>query len=221
VRIVSVIALLAVLSATVVAQAPELVISDSDNLPEDYEAAILDLVERYEDMRQRLRAEIERNSELYTQEELDAAVGEVQAELDATVAELAAIEDERKALRRAVDEERLDALRYKAALAKVRSDLGEEVDTLETVIAGIEEESLLQVGATFSPAGTLGAVGIINLPQTNVSLLAGTNYILREQELNAVFGVTLSFLPQQRLVEGWERLRNRVNNRRVNKPATE
>ncbi|MFW5976016.1 MAG: hypothetical protein ACOCRY_01915, partial [Alkalispirochaetaceae bacterium] len=189
--------------------------------PEDYEAAVLDLVERYEEMRRRLRAEIERNAELYTQEELDAAVAEVQAELDETVAERAAIEDERKALRRAVYDARQDALRYKAALAKVTSDFEEEIDTLETVIAGTEEESLIQVGATFSPAGTLGAIGILNLPQTNVSLLAGTNYILREQELNAVFGVTLSFLPQQHLVEGWERFRNRINNRGVEKPATE
>lgn len=220
-RIVSVIALLAFITVTVAAQTPELVISDSDDLPEDYEAAVLDLVERYEDMRQRLRAEIERNADLYTQEELDAAVADVQDELDATLAELAAIEDERKALRRAVHDERQDALRYKAALAKVQSDFDEEIDTLEAVIAGTEEESLFQLGATFSPAGTLGVIGLLNLPQTNVSLLAGTNYILREQEVNAFFGVTLSFLPQQALREGWERLGNRFNNRAMDKPASQ
>ncbi|MFW5694070.1 MAG: hypothetical protein ACOCYB_02800 [Alkalispirochaeta sp.] len=216
---VSVFALLAVISTTVVAQSPELIISDSDDLPEDYEAAVLDLVERYEEMRRRLRAEIERNSDLYTQEELDAAVADVQDELDETRAELDALHDERKALRRAVDEERENARRYKAELVKSRTDLEAEIATMQAVMDGTEEESLFQVGATFSPAGTLGAVGILNLPQTNVSLLAGTTYILREQELNALFGVTLSFLPQQRLVEGWERFQNRLQNRAVDKPA--
>lgn len=218
-RMVSVFALLAVISTTVVAQSPELIISDSDDLPEDYEAAVLDLVERYEEMRRRLRAEIERNSDLYTQEELDAAVADVQDELDETRAELDALHDERKALRRAVDEERENARRYKAELVKSRTDLEAEIATMQAVMDGTEEESLFQVGATFSPAGTLGAVGILNLPQTNVSLLAGTTYILREQELNALFGVTLSFLPQQRLVEGWERFQNRLQNRAVDKPA--
>ncbi|MEX2444306.1 MAG: hypothetical protein WD492_11905 [Alkalispirochaeta sp.] len=220
-RIVSVFALLFVLSATLAAQTPELVISETEEIPEDYETAVLDLVERYEEMRRRLRAEIERNAELYTQEELDAAVVEVQQELDHVLAQLEAAEDEHKALRRALDDERQDALRYKAALAKSRADFDEEIDTLETVIAGTEEESLIQLGATFSPAGSLGALGILNLPQTNVSLLAGTNYLLREQELNAFFGVTLSFLPQQVLRERWERLGNRFENRAVDKSAAQ
>lgn len=220
-RILTVIALLAVMSAPAVAQTPELVISETEEIPEDYEAAVLDLVERYEDMRQRLRREIERNSELYTQAELDAAVAEVQGDLDEALAELEAVEDEHKALRRAVIEAREDSLSYKAAMAKSRTDLRQEIATLQAVLDGTEEESLLQVGATFSPAGTLGAVGILNLPQTNVSLLAGTNYLLRDQEFNAVFGVTLSFLPQQTLVEGWERMRNRSNNRAVDKPVAQ
>ncbi|MFO8041584.1 MAG: hypothetical protein R6U25_00145 [Alkalispirochaeta sp.] len=131
------------------------------------------------------------------------------------------MEDEHKALRRAVIEAREDSRSYKAALAKSRTDLQQEIATLQAVLDSTEEESLLQVGATFSPAGTLGAVGILNLPQTNVSLLAGTNYLLREQEFNAVFGVTLSFLPQQALIEGWERMRNRINNRAVDKPAAQ
>lgn len=219
-RILPVIALLAVFSGTVVAQTPELII-ESEEIPEDYEAAVLDLVERYEDMRQRLRVEIQRNSELYTQEELNAAVGEVQEELDQVIADLEAAENEHKALRRALNEAQEDSLEYKAALAKSRTDFEEEIATLRAVIDGTEEESLFQVGPTFSPAGTLGAVGILNLPQTNVSLLAGTNYILREQELNAVFGVTFSFLPQQALREGWERLANRFNNRAVDKPDSQ
>jgi uncharacterized protein YhaN len=220
VRIVPVIALLAVLSGTVVAQNPELII-ESEEIPEDYEAAVLDLVERYEEMRQRLRAQIELNSDLFTQEELDAAVAEVQEDLDQALSDLETAENEYKALRRALNDAREDSRRYKAALAKSRTDLEAEIDTLQTVIDGTEEESLFQVGATFSPAGSLGAVGILNLPQTNVSLLAGTNYILREQELNAVFGVTLSFLPQEALREGWERLRNRFNNRATDKPELE
>lgn len=217
-RIVPVVALLAVVSTSLVAQSPDLVISGADELPEDYAAAVLDLVERYEEMRQRLRAELERNSELYTQAELDAAVAEVQGDLDEALAELEAVEDD-KALRRAVIEAREDSLSYKAAMAKSRTDLQREIATLQAVLDGTEEESLLQVGATFSPAGMLGAVGIFNLPQTNVSLLAGTNYFLREQKFNAFFGVTLSFLPQQALIEGWERRRNRSNNRAMDKPS--
>ena len=197
--------------------------SQLGEIPAEYEEIIIDLVERYEEARQLLREEIERNRNLFTAEEVAVAVAETEAELNAELTALRGqieeLEASYKALRTRLKNAEEEARAYKDALAKTTADSREEIALLSDTLTGIEEESILQLGATFSPAGTLGALGIINLPDTNVSLLGGASYRLREQTVEAMFGVTLSFLPQQGLVQGWTRLRNRFGNRASDKPG--
>lgn len=194
-----------------------------DRIPVEYEEIILDLVERYEEARRLLRAEIARNENLFTAEELEAAVAQTEADLGAELisvqTELDELEAAYKVLRTQVKNATDEARAYKDALVKTTTDSESEIATLQQTLDAIEEESILQLGATFSPAGSLGALGIINLPDTNVGLLGGATYRLRERSVEALFGVTLSFLPQQGLVEGWTRLRNRFGNRVTDKPG--
>lgn len=204
--------MVAVILLSAVSLAPA---QDSDGAASDedayleYEEAIRDLVERYEETRELLRREIERNADLYTQEELDDAVTAVEGSLGAELTEartrLEELEDAVKGLRVSLKNAQDEARGFKADLAKTVADSDQEVAGLESTLAAIEEESLIQVGATFSPAGSLGAIGILNLPDTNVSLLAGADYALRDRAVSARFGVTLSFLPQQQIITGWNR----------------
>ena len=221
VRIVPVIVLLAVFPWVTSAQdataesAP--LLSQAEDIPPEYEGAIRDLVDRYEELRRLYRQELQRNTDLYTQAELDAAVAEVEdrlnGELEAAQQQVSEMEDRFKALQVALKNAQDEAQAFKEDLSKTRRDYRADVADLRLSLDSIEEESLFQVGATFSPAGSLGAVGIVNLPDTNVSLLAGADYLLRDRELNARFGVTLSFLPRQQLIDGWQRLRARFGNR--------
>lgn len=199
------------------AQSPTL-----SDIPPEYQEAIADLVDRYEELRVLLREQIQLNRDLFSQEEIDAALAELRAEVAALEAENLELRTEYKAMRVAFKNAEDEALAWKEELAKVQFGLGMEIDVLEAVIAGTEEENLLQVGATFSPAGSLGLIGLLNLPGTNLSLLAQGDYELRDRRFTTGFGVTFSYLPQRALVEGWERFRNRIGNREVAKAqATE
>jgi hypothetical protein len=170
---------------------------------------VRDLVDRYEELRLLLREEMAKNANLYSQAEIDAAVSEVEnrlgAELTAANERIDLLEAQRDALAGALRLAEAEFMMHQGGGTQTAAELAAEVASLEETIASIEEESLFQVGATFSPAGTLGAIGIVNLPQTNVSLLAGTNYFLRDKEFNLMLGVTLSFLPAREISDRFAR----------------
>jgi predicted Zn-ribbon and HTH transcriptional regulator len=180
-----------------------------DDIPEEYERSIRDLVERYEEARTLLREQIRRNSELYTRQELDNAVADLEDEM-------ARLEEENEDLRReyktmlvTAKNYRDDAYTFKNDAIKKESGLNREIATLEGTLDSIEEENLFQLGATFSPAGRIGAIGLLNLPGTTVSLVTEGIYDLRDKEFTTAFGVAFGFLPQRAIVEGYQRVRNR------------
>ncbi len=180
-----------------------------DEIPEEYERSIRDLVERYEQARTLLREQIRLNAELYSRRELDAAVGELQDET-------ARLEQENEKLRRdyktllVTAKNSLDhAYSFKNRAIKTENDLDREIATLEGTLNSIEEENLFQIGATFSPIGRIGAIGLLNLPGTTVSLVTEGLYDLRDKKFTTAFGVAFGFLPQRAIVEGYQRLLSR------------
>jgi len=114
----------------------------------------------------------------------------------------------------AVKEAEEYALAHKNRLIKERGALTEEVDTLEALVDRIEEERLFTVGAGFSRDGYLSAIGMFNLPGTNLSMYGEGNYQFRSQDSFISMGVAFQILPQRTLVEGWERFRRRMASRR-------
>jgi hypothetical protein len=182
-------------------------------IPEQYQDRIRDLVERFEEARRLLREQIQLNADLYTQEEIDAAIARLEEAAAAAEERARLIEAEYKALFEAFKAAEADSLRYKEELAKTRAELTQEVETLQAVLRTTEVEDMIQVGPTFSASGSLGVLGLLNLPGTNLSIVAQTDYILREREARAIFGVTFSFVEQGTLVERWERFLARRRNR--------
>ena len=208
------------LPGIIAAQDPGPALSDMSDIPEEYEDTIRDLVERYEELRVLLREKIRINTELYTQDEIDAAIEELEAQVAALEEENRSVRQEYKTLA-LYSKNTLDRmLEYKQELAKTRLNLGLEIDTLGRVIDSIEEETLVSLGATFSPAGSLGAIGILNFPGTTASLIAQGNYHLRERDFTTSFGVGFGLFPQRSIVEGFQRLRNRIRNREEDKIET-
>ena len=185
----------------------------AQDIPEEYQERIRDLVERFEEARRLLREQIQRNSELYTQEEIDAAIADLEDQLAQAEARAALIEREYKTLLEAVKNAEAESLRYKEELAKTREDLGLEIETMQAVLRSAELEDILQIGPTFSTEGSLGVLGVLNLPGTNMGLVTQVDYVLREREARTSFGVTFSFLEQGALVEWWERFLARRHNR--------
>jgi hypothetical protein len=187
---------------------PPIIIEEELDLPDRYEDSIRDLVDRYEDLRERLRLEMRRNEEMYTRVEMDAAVRDLQAELENASRRTVVLEARLKEsiVRHRVAEEKSRS--YKATLLKTEAGLLRELDTTWSIVDAMQVEHLFQVGPTFSPAGSLGALGIVNIPGTRLGFMAGTDYDLREQEITTFFGVTFRFLSQRSIVEQWIRLRN-------------
>lgn len=185
----------------------------AQDLPPEYEERVRDLVERFEEARRLLREQIQLNADLYTQEEVDALVADLEERLAAAAARTALIEQEYKALMDAFKAAEAESLRFKEELARTRSDLGAEIETLTAVLDTSELEDMIQIGPTFSTAGSLGVVGLVNLPGTNLSLFSQLDYVLRERDARTIFGVTFSFIEQGTLVESWERFLVRRRNR--------
>jgi multidrug efflux pump subunit AcrA (membrane-fusion protein) len=198
--------LLVLVPVYLASQESDLLIDEPPNIPEEFEDSVRDLIERYEELQRLLRAQLRRAEELYTQEELDQSVAEVEAQIERLQRELSAAREENKALRTMLKNTRDEATAVKAVLSDTRGSLRAEIQYLQRTIDGIEDERLLTVASTFSPAGSLGALGIINFPGSNVGLLAGSTYFLREQDLQLNVGVTLNVFPQQRVVSLWTRL---------------
>jgi hypothetical protein len=209
VRTLTLLFLIVLVPAVLIAQVPSSDAVETGEIPEEFEEMVRDLVDRYEELRLLLRREIEKNANLYSQAEIDAAVAEVEnrlkAELAAANERIALLEAQRDALSGAVRLAEAEFMMHQGGGTQTAEELAVEVESLRATIESIEEESLFQIGATFSPAGTLGAIGILNLPQTNVSLLTGTTYFLREQEFNLMLGVTLSFLPAREISDRFAR----------------
>jgi hypothetical protein len=209
VRTLTLLFLIVLVPAVLIAQVPSSDAVETGEIPEEFEEMVRDLVDRYEELRLLLRREIEKNANLYSQAEIDAAVAEVEnrlkAELAAANERIALLEAQRDALSGAVRLAEAEFMMHQGGGTQTAEELAVEVESLRATIESIEEESLFQIGATFSPAGTLGAIGILNLPQTNVSLLTGTTYFLREQEFNLMLGVTLSFLPAREISDRFGR----------------
>lgn len=208
-RTLTLLFLIVLVPAVLIAQVPSSDAVETGEIPEEFEEMVRDLVDRYEELRLLLRREIEKNANLYSQAEIDAAVAEVEnrlkAELAAANERIALLEAQRDALSGAVRLAEAEFMMHQGGGTQTAEELAVEVESLRATIESIEEESLFQIGATFSPAGTLGAIGILNLPQTNVSLLTGTAYFLREQEFNLMLGVTLSFLPAREISDRFAR----------------
>ncbi len=200
-------ALLVFSVSSVQAQMVPPLIDGQTEISDALEETVRDLVERYESIRALLREQIRINETLFSREEIDNAVAGLEEELSLARERISTLEDE---LVRA-DEERRQALEDTALAqqerAQIQAELDREVAVYQGVIENLEVERILQVGPTFSPQGEVGLVGLINLPGTNLSLLAGGNYRLREQDFRTTFGATLSFFPQRNLVESWQRRR--------------
>jgi hypothetical protein len=179
---------------------------DLNEIPVEYEETIRDLVERYEEMRSLLREQIQRNTDLYSQEEIDAAVAALEEEVLALETENTMLRNDFKRLLVAKKNAENETERFKDLYAKTRDELTTEISTLDGVISSIEEETLLQIGATFSPEGRLGGIGILNLPGSNVSLITEGLYDLREKKVTTAFGIGFGLLPQRTIVEGYQRL---------------
>jgi hypothetical protein len=209
VRTLTLLFLIVLVPAVLIAQVPSSDAVETGEIPEEFEEMVRDLVDRYEELRLLLRREIEKNANLYSQAEIDAAVAEVENRLNSELAaaneRIALLEAQRDALSGAVRLAEAEFMMHQGGGTQTAEELAVEVESLRATIESIEEESLFQIGATFSPAGTLGAIGILNLPQTNVSLLTGTTYFLREQEFNLMLGVTLSFLPAREISDRFAR----------------
>lgn len=188
---------------------PPIVLEHVEEVPPQYEATIRDLVERYEDLRERLRVEIRRNEDMFTRAEMEAAVRDLERDLERSRARTAALEAQLKEslVRHRLAEEKSRG--YKAAMLKMEDGLLRELETTRSIVDAMQVEHIFQVGPTFSPAGTLGALGVINIPGTRLSLVGGTQYDLRDQDLTTLFGVTFRFLSQRSIVETWIRLQNR------------
>lgn len=195
------------------AQDIDQLLDQGTGIPPEYEAAVIDLVERYEELRRILREQIQLNDRLYTEEEIDAQLADLRRQLQAGQRENAQLRRQYKmvvdTLKRVQDEE----LALRDELAKTRIDLGVEIETLEDVIASIEEENLFQLGPTFSASGRVGGIGIFNLPATNLSLVFSADYALRDRDFATFFGATFSAVPQRSIVEAFERVRARRERR--------
>lgn len=179
---------------------------DLNEIPAEYEETIRDLVERYEEMRSLLREQIQRNTDLYSQGEIDAAVANLEAEVLALETENATLRNDFKRLLVAKKNAENETERFKDLYAKTRDDLTNEIGILSGSLASLEEETLFQIGATFSPAGRLGGIGIFNLPGSNVSLITEGLYDLREKKVTTAFGIGFGLVPQRTIVEGYNRL---------------
>ena len=185
----------------------------AQDIPEEYQERIRDLVERFEEARRLLREQIQRNADLYTQEEIDAAIADLEERLAQADARTALLEREYKALFEVFKSAEEESLRYKEELAKAREDFAAEIATMQAVLRSAELEDIVQIGPTFSTTGSLGALGVLNLPGTNLGLVTQVDYVLREREARFLFGVTFSFLEQGAIVEWWERFLARRRNR--------
>lgn len=191
----------------------------AQELPAEYENRVRDLVERFEEARRLLREQIQLNAELYTQDEIDAAIAGLEERVAEAEARTALIEQEYKALLEAFKYAEMESLRYKEELAQTREELGREIETMRAVLRSAELEDMIQIGPSFSTAGSIGALGLFNLPGTNLSIASQIDYVLREREARWLFGVTFSFIEQGTLVESWERFLMRRRNREESKAA--
>lgn len=187
---------------------PILLEEEIDTTPQNLET-MRELVNRYEDLREQLRIERTRRQDMYTRAEMDAALEDMRRNLNDAYARIARLESQLKEslVRHRVAEDK--ARRHKATLLKTEAGLLRELDTTRAVVDTLQVEHLFQVGPTFSPAGMVGALGVINIPGTRLSLVGGANYDVRDQDWSSVFGVTFRFLSQRSIVEGWIRSRSR------------
>lgn len=188
-------------------EVPGPALSGVGEIPPEYEQTVRDLVERYEQMRAMLREQIRRNTELFSQQEIDTATAELDAEVERLESENASLRRDYKALIAETKLARQYASAFKDELVKTRATLSGEIGSLEHALASIEEETLLNIGGTFSPAGRVGAFGQINLPGTNVGLIVEGIYDLREREATTAFGVSFGLLPHSSIVEAFRRNR--------------
>lgn len=176
-------------------------------IPRELEETIRDLVERYESVRALLREQIRINESLFSREEIERAVADLEEELSHARERIAALEDElvqnRLQRQEALDEAAEARLDRDAA----RGELEFEMRIYREVVESTEVERLLQIGPVFSPQGEIGLLGLVNIPGTNFSVLGGANYRLQEQDYRTFFGATLSFIPQRNLAERWARRR--------------
>ncbi|GEM_PF-1483689 len=183
-------------------------------IADEYEDAVRDLVDRYEELRILFREQIQINADLYSEEEMNKMTAELRAQVASLQTQLDEMTFEFKRALEAVKEAEEYALAHKNRLIKERGALTEEVDTLEALVDRIEEERLFTVGAGFSRDGYLSAIGMFNLPGTNLSMYGEGNYQFRSQDSFISMGVAFQILPQRTLVEGWERFRRRMASRR-------
>ncbi len=189
----------------------------AQEIPAEYEERIRDLVERFEEARRLLREQIQINADLYSQAEVDALIADLDARVEDAEARALVVEREYKALLGAFKYAEEEARLAKAELVRTREELQLEVATMETVLNATEVENMFQIGPTFSLDGSLGVLGLFNLPGTNVSLVSQLDYVLREREARTIFGVTFSFVEQGTLVENWERFLARRRNQAAEK----
>lgn len=190
-------------------------VDDGDiEMSRDCQESVLELVERYEEMRVLLREQIDINTSLYSEDEMEAMTADLRSQIEDLHAALTEMTQRYKEAQISVKVAEEQSLAFKNQLLKERGDLSDEIETLQVLAAGIEEERLLTTGLGFSQDGYVSSLAMFNLPGTNLSGYGEINYAFRSQEYFVNMGVAFQLFPQRRLVEGWERLRRRIVNRR-------
>lgn len=193
-------------------------VSNPPNLSPDVEEQISGLVQSYEQLRTLLREQIARNRDLVSQAEIQKAVDDLEAELDEAEARVAILEQMYKTTLDDLKRAEREIVAQKGLIEAIQVDAALEIDTLERVVANTEEERIVLLGPTFSTSGTIGAIGVFNLPSTSVGALGAIDFEPRTRTFRTHVGITVGIFRQRPLVEAWERFRNRISAVERDKP---
>ena len=180
-----------------------------DEVPPEIEQTLRELVERFEQTRDLLREQIQLNEQLFTQAEVDALVVDIRAGAAAIAEENQALRQELKRLGVIAKNESDRAQDFKSELIKVQLAAAASVQALQATLDAVEDETLLQLGPVFSPSGSLGMFGIVNLPASPVGLYSQFDYQVQTQQTKFGFGISFALVPQGSLIALWQRMFSR------------
>ena len=191
-----------------------------DEVPPEIEQTLRELVERFEQTRDLLREQILLNEQLFTQAEVDALVVDIRATAAAIAEENQALRQELKRLGVVAKNESDRARDFKNELIKVQLAAAASVQALQATLDAVEDETLLQLGPVFSPSGSLGMFGIVNLPASPVGLYSQFDYQVQTQQTKFGFGISFALVPQGSLIALWQRVFSRGDRGQAPEAAT-
>lgn len=191
-----------------------------DEVPPEIEQTLRELVERFEQTRDLLREQIQLNEQLFTQAEVDALIIDIRAGAAAIAEENQALRQELKRLAVIAKNASDRAQDFKNELVKVQLAAAASVRALQATLDAVEDETLLQLGPVFSPSGSLGMFGIVNLPASPVGLYSQFDYQVQTQQTKFGFGLSFALVPQGSLIALWQRMFSRGDRGQAPEAAT-